>query len=258
VASLRADALEVVDVALQGDDLHGPFMRALEPQAAEHPDANVTFQSVAETARVLRTAADPLIRAFAQRVLRSGVISPEESSLPRALPTPAFSHASPPLVVDPTDHEQVSPMDETTLNHIMALEKVDLFEGLSVDDLAAIASIAEERHAQAGEVLYTEGEPGDSMMIVVAGKVVLKRGGRVVMNHGPGESIGQVSFLDRGPRPTTALVPPGTAGADLLCLRNEAFMDLVMDRPELNRGLFVVLARRLRTLLDLPARKDEP
>ena len=40
-------------------------------------------------------------------------------------------------------------------------------------------------------------------------------------------------------------------GADLLCSCNDAFMDLTLVGPELNRRLLVVLARRFRTLRDL-------
>src|SRR5262249_26155154 len=145
--------------------------------------------------------------------------------------------------------EETPSMDEKLLSRILTLERVDLFGGLLVDDLAAIAGIAEERRAQPGEVLYREGEPGDAMLVVVSGRGEVQHAGRLMIEVGPGESLGQVSFLDRGPRPTTAVV--GGAPAELLVLGCEAFADLVTDRPGLTRGLFVVLGKRLRTLIDL-------
>ena len=147
-------------------------------------------------------------------------------------------------------------MDETTLNRILTLEKVDLFEGMPVDDLAAISAIAEERRAAAGEVLYREGDRGDAMMVIVSGRVDLLRNNQPFMELGPGESLGQVSLLDRGPRPTTAVVS-SNAPALLLSIGCDAFLDLVVDRPDLTRGLFVVLAKRLRALIDLQAGKKD-
>ena len=237
-ATAKADALEVVDVALMADPLHSTVMAALEgapaPARSQPPD-------VAQVCRLLAQNPDPLVSAFARSVLSAVGDS-----------TGPGRSGTGPWVADPTDATESEQMDERTLSRIMALEKVDLFEGLTVDDLAAIASIAEERSAQAGQVLYREGEPGDTMMVITSGTVSLSHAGHHVMDNGPGESIGQVSFLDKGPRPTTAVVKPDSGSAELLCLRNDAFMDLVLDRPELNRGLFMVLARRLRALLDLP------
>ncbi|MBI5498080.1 MAG: cyclic nucleotide-binding domain-containing protein [Deltaproteobacteria bacterium] len=260
VQMLRGDALEVMDVALQGDPLHDEVIRVLEPAPPIRGDRNVPWAQVADTVRALRVSTDPLVAVWAQRVLRSGVIRDDESSRPAAallMPMPPTDPDIPlPQVNDPTDSEEAVPMDEKLLSRILALEKVDLFEGLSVDDLAAMAAVAEERHAEPGEVLYREGEPGETMMVLVSGQVDLIRQQRAFLRLGPGESLGQVSLLDRGPRPTTAVVASGL-GAELLSIHCDAFMDLVMDRPELTRGLFTVLARRLRALIDLQGKGKE-
>jgi hypothetical protein len=251
LASARADALEVVDVALQGEDARADILAALEPPPPSKRDDNVPWADMAQTAKTLRASQDPLLAALAQKVLRSGVIGLDESSMPHGvLPTPQ------PAVGDPTDTEEVTSMDETTLNRILTLEKVDLFEGMPVDDLAAISAIAEERRAAAGEVLYREGDRGDAMMVIVSGRVDLLRNNQPFMELGPGESLGQVSLLDRGPRPTTAVVS-SNAPALLLSIGCDAFLDLVVDRPDLTRGLFVVLAKRLRALIDLQAGKKD-
>ena len=66
-----------------------------------------------------------------------------------------------------------------------------------------------------------------------------------------GDSFGQVSILDGGARPVTAQA--GGEGVEYLFLPRRPFMDLIMDRPEVVGGLFEVLARRLRELVDLPS-----
>lgn len=251
----RADAIEVLDVALGGDPLHDEMLRALDPPTAQAdaPDGRPRWRDAVHTAAALRGSADPLIAALARRVLAS---APEESdvgSAPSILLAASWESAVPsdPFISDPTDSEDLYLMDEKLVTRILALEKVDLFEGLSIDDVAAIAGIAEEKLAEPNEVLYREGDPGDYMGVVLHGRVHMVRGGRTFMTVGGGESIGQVSLLDRGPRPITAVVSSDPGGAELLRIDVDPFMDLVTDRPGLTRGVFAVLAKRLRTLIDL-------
>ncbi len=72
------------------------------------------------------------------------------------------------------------------------LAEVDLFEGLPDDDLERIARIVGGATAEAGEMLFEEGDPGDAFYVVVAGaveivkqvaggdeeKLAVRRGGR--------------------------------------------------------------------------------
>lgn len=242
VRLVRADAIEILDVALQGDPLRDEVLAALERTAPEDPDPR--RRDAATLARALARSADPLVAALAARTAH-GL-------------GPAFRE-SPSLMDlgDPTDSEEVESMDQRILNRILALEKIDLFAGLPVDDVAAIAGIAEERYAQGGEVLYREGDPGRNMMVIIRGRVKLERGGRPFMELGAGQSIGQVSLLDRGPRPVTAIAGSDPGGVDLLVIDCEEFMDLVTDRPGLTRGLFGVLAKRLRLLIELQGGKAD-
>jgi CRP-like cAMP-binding protein len=140
-------------------------------------------------------------------------------------------------------------MPKQIVDRVFVLEGVQLFHGLSVDDLAAVAAIVTEGHAEGGEIIYSQGDPGDSMFIIVSGEVRLLKDEKPLLDLYAGDSFGQVSILDHGPRPVTARA--GDEGVDYLYLEREPFMDLVADRPEVINGLFVVLARRLRELVDL-------
>ncbi|MFH1812257.1 MAG: cyclic nucleotide-binding domain-containing protein [Pseudomonadota bacterium] len=120
-----------------------------------------------------------------------------------------------------------------------------------MDDLAALAAITSEREVAPGEIIYHEGDAGDAMFIIVDGEVELLKGGSPFLKFHSGETLGQVSFMDGGPRPVTARVVPGPLGVHLLVIERTAFMDLLSDRFELVTGLFAVLAQRLRTLIEL-------
>lgn len=258
VQGLRADAIEVLDVALSGDALHGPVLRALEPPPTAHP-ADARWRDALRTAAALRTSHDPMISALARRVLATAPEQSDVSAVTDILMAASWEAFQPgdPTINDPTDYEELPEMDERLVTRVLALEQVDLFAGLSVDDVTAIAGIAEELHTNPGDVLYRQGEPGDTLFVIVEGRVRLEESGRHLLVHGAGETFGQVSFLDRGPRPTTAIVTDDPGGAELIVINNEAFMDLVIDRPALTRGLFAVLGQRLRLLIELQGGREQ-
>ena len=257
VQGLRADALEVLDVALSGDAMHGPVLRVLEPPPTEGRD-EPRWRDALRTAAALRTSHDPMIAALARRVLATAPEQSDVSAVTDILLAASWEAFQPsdPTINDPTDYEELPEMDERLVTRVLALEQVDLFAGLSVDDVTAIAGIAEDLHATPGHVLYRQGEPGDALFVLVEGRVRLEESGRHLLVHESGESFGQVSFLDRGPRPTTAIVTDDPGGAELIVINNEAFMDLVVDRPGLTRGVFSVLGQRLRLLIELQGGRD--
>ena len=140
-------------------------------------------------------------------------------------------------------------MPDFVIDRLFILESAQLFQGLSVDALTKVASITEEGRAKPNETIYRQGEPGDTMYIIVAGDVRLLKDGVTLMERQPGDSFGQVSLLDRGTRPLTAQAR--AEGADLLMLQRGPFMDMLFHEPDLVSGMFALLARRLRELIEI-------
>ena len=99
-----------------------------------------------------------------------------------------------------------------------ALRKAGLFQGVDPDDIEALASEFEIIEASRGHVLFHEGEPGDSLYIVLSGKVKLGRrasDGRenLVATRRPGMARWRVSlfsFMSRNAQPATKFfnIPP--------------------------------------------------
>ena len=88
------------------------------------------------------------------------------------------------------------------------LRKTAIFRSLDDSDFQALVMCLRVRRAEAGEVLFREGEPGGSMMIVgegtLAATVLRKDGGQEEINRmGQGELIGEMAFLDPAPRSAT-------------------------------------------------------
>ena len=92
-----------------------------------------------------------------------------------------------------------------------ALRKAGLFQGVDIADVEAVASEFEVMEVSRGQILFHEGEPGDSLYIVLSGKVKLGRrasDGRenLVAVMGPSDQFGELSLFDPGPRTATAVV----------------------------------------------------
>jgi hypothetical protein len=229
----RADALELIDVSLQGSEMRAQVLSTLEVGSQTAPpiaafDHDDHHRLAHERASALVESRDMQLAMIAWETLRR-------------------VGQDPPDVREPSVGEPLMP--KSIIDRLFLLEGVQLFHGLSVDDLAAVAALTTEGHADPGEVIYREGDPGDSMGVITSGEVHLVRGQQSLMDLGVGDSFGETSILDRGPRPVTARA--GDEGVDFLVLERAPFMDLIADRPPIVHGLFVVLGRRLRQLLDL-------
>ncbi|MBL8929954.1 MAG: Crp/Fnr family transcriptional regulator [Kineosporiaceae bacterium] len=104
------------------------------------------------------------------------------------------------------------------------------------------------REVSRGEVLFTEGDPGDRLYIIVDGKIKLGRAsgdGRenLLAILGPGEMFGELSLFDPGPRNATATA---VADTSLLGVGSDDLATWLNGRPDVARQLLRSLARRLR------------
>jgi CRP/FNR family cyclic AMP-dependent transcriptional regulator len=129
-----------------------------------------------------------------------------------------------------------------------ALRRAGLFQGVDADDVEALASEFDIIEASRGQVLFHEGEPGDSLYIVLSGKVKLGRratDGRenLVAVMGPSDQFGELSLFDPGPRTATAVV---VTDGRIARLPKAALQKWVEERPTIALQLLRVVARRLR------------
>lgn len=78
----------------------------------------------------------------------------------------------------------------------------------SVDrrSIRRLLKLAHMRHAQPGDTLTTEGAPVSDLMFIADGVVQIERGGVIVAVCGPGDFLGEMSFVAGGPATATAVV----------------------------------------------------
>ena len=132
------------------------------------------------------------------------------------------------------------------------LAQSGLFQGLSEEAVEPVVSRLETVTLPRGRVVFNEGEPGDSLYIVLTGKIKLSRrapDGRenVLAVMGPSDQFGELSVFDPGPRTATA-----TAVTDVRLARMPQSMlrPWIEAHPEIGEQLLRVLARRLRRTND--------
>jgi CRP-like cAMP-binding protein len=128
------------------------------------------------------------------------------------------------------------------------LRRAGIFQGVDPESVEALAGEFEVVDAPRGTVLFREGEPGESLFIVLSGKVKLGRrspDGRenLVAIMGPSDQFGELSLFDPGPRTATATV---VTDARVAKLPKAALQKWVQDRPQIAMQLLRVVARRLR------------
>ncbi len=132
---------------------------------------------------------------------------------------------------------------------IPLLGKVSLFEGLPDEDLGRVSGIVTGTSAEAGEVLFEEGDEGDSFFIVFSGAVeIVKRkpGGEEekLAVRRAGEGFGEMALLNDAPRSATARV---TEPTQLLRVERSHFREL-LGGDTLAGRMMETLSRALRAL----------
>jgi CRP/FNR family transcriptional regulator, cyclic AMP receptor protein len=133
------------------------------------------------------------------------------------------------------------------------------------EDLSAVAAASRLRNFRRGQVVFSRGDPGDTVIVVVSGrvKVVLRSadGGELTLTViQAGGLFGELSVADNGPRSTDAET---LEDCQLLFISRERVQDLCARVPSVAQALTSSIAATLRRLtgeagdlvfLDLPRR----
>ena len=128
------------------------------------------------------------------------------------------------------------------------LRRTPLFAALDDAAAAALRATMSQETVARGDVVFSEGEPGDRLFIIVDGKVKLGQtssDGReqVMAVLGPGAMFGELSLFDPGDRTSTA---SAVTDSVLLSLSQRDLRPWLTGRPEVAEALLQALAQRLR------------
>ena len=137
------------------------------------------------------------------------------------------------------------------VEHTQVLATTDFFSDAPPDLLAPIAAAGTERHLIRGDVLYNEGDPPDSIHLVLSGRLAIAianpidRRESVVALMEPGDLFGELGMLDDGPRSAMARALEPSL---VLEIPYEPVLEMFERHPRLLRNVTRLLAQRLRAM----------
>jgi CRP/FNR family cyclic AMP-dependent transcriptional regulator len=139
-------------------------------------------------------------------------------------------------------------MSAPTAVSTMVLKSVPMFATFSEDQLRALMSMIVRRTAPRASAVMHEGDPVDSLYIVVSGRLKVMMGeadGKetILSIIGPGEFFGEMGLIDDNPRSASVVaIEP----CELLAITKHAFRKCLVENADLAMAVMRVLVRRLR------------
>jgi len=122
------------------------------------------------------------------------------------------------------------------------IKGVPLFASAGRQELAEIASIADEIDLPEGKVLIREGDAGREFFVLIDGTAEVSRGGKKVASIGPGDFFGEIALIAKTPRNATITT---TSPVRALVITDRAFRQLLDHSPQIQIGVLTALAERL-------------
>ena len=136
----------------------------------------------------------------------------------------------------------------TTIEKVIFLKSVDIFEHATIEHLGRIAGLMDEVHFEPGETIFNEGQPGDAFYQLLSGRVFLERSGNTLREMKEKEAFGTLDVLDFRPRAVTAKAVDQVRA---LKLNGQEFHDLLSLDIEMVEAVFRMLCGLVRRILTL-------
>jgi len=135
---------------------------------------------------------------------------------------------------------------------ILRLKGINIFEGLAVSELGAVASVTEVVDYPAGETVIKEGEAGETMYLVIEGEVsVIKERGEASEDEmelakiGAGDYFGEMALFEDSVRSASIRTDQKSR---FLVLHKQEFTEIVREYPQIALSICKALSGRLREL----------
>jgi CRP-like cAMP-binding protein len=129
-----------------------------------------------------------------------------------------------------------------------SLESESFAAALAEEDWLALQGCGHRRAVERGTVIMYEGEPGDRVVVLLAGHVKVTTTGdhgqeTLLSIRGPGDVLGELSFLDDQPRLSTVTTLEQTEILSILAGEFGRFLD---ERPRVALVILRILSARFR------------
>jgi CRP-like cAMP-binding protein len=124
-----------------------------------------------------------------------------------------------------------------------SLKQIPMFASCSKGELERITRLADTIDVEQGNRLTREGASAGEFFVIVEGEATVSVRGQDVRRLGPGDWLGEIALLDKGPR--TATVTADTPMVVEVISRPQ-FLDLLRDVPSIAVKIATGLAHMVR------------
>jgi len=131
----------------------------------------------------------------------------------------------------------------STFERVIILKSIGLFANTPDEALAELATLLEEIEVPAGQNVVEQGAAGDSLYVIVRGRVAVLDGENLLNELEDRAVFGELALLDSEPRTATVRA---LEDVTVLRLTQDAFYDLMSDYVEVAMGTIQMLTRTLR------------
>lgn len=144
-------------------------------------------------------------------------------------------------------HAETAPRTTEVSLKLDVLKGMQMFRYLSYKELVRVSNISEMIDVKENARVFSAGDAGDSMYVVLSGKVRLTKGDTTVAELGRGSHFGEMSLVDRSVRSLTATAMEATR---LVMITRKEFYEIIKREPasavKMLWSFVQVLGQRLR------------
>jgi len=140
------------------------------------------------------------------------------------------------------------PMDiqlTENIEKLIVLKSIPMFRELDVFTLQQIQKISAYKKILAGEMLMREGEEGDSLYIVISGKVGVYKNEKQISEVSKGDLVGEMAIIDKQKRSATIKT---LEESTFLVIQGDDFMKLLDRNSCIAKSVIRTLTFRLRQM----------
>ena len=113
-------------------------------------------------------------------------------------------------------------------------------------EILSLLANAPHIELEGGQVLFTEGDPPNSMYVVKSGTLRIRSGGVIYEDVGPGGIVGEMALVEH--YPTRSATVYAVTDSELVAVDEVRFATLIAEQPHFVLKVMRILSHRLRTM----------
>lgn len=133
----------------------------------------------------------------------------------------------------------------SSVKRLLFVRGVPIFQELRDDFLIRLASIMDELSFPANHTIFTQGEEGRSLYIVISGRVRVHIGDNELAQLDAGACFGEMALFDAEPRSASVTT---IAPCNCLVLTQQQLYEAIDETPGIAVNVIAMLSRRVREL----------